>query len=190
MSRPLRCGYCWLPCCLQRIKISTPSGQLLGKIKQRWSIFGFPKFSVLDEDGTEVYRILGPWWTCTNQEYVIKSSDESQDLGCIRKVFSELFNEAFTDADNFEIDFPAGCHVEMKAVLIGAAILIDFMYYESHPNPDFRVNRKWLHAAKCECQRPTSKCEHTTITCDPKDRPHGSGTKTAKLIGIEATGHP
>lgn len=139
MSRPWRCGPCWLPCCLQEIEISTPSGQLLGQVKQKWSFFGYPKYKVLDETGTEVYRVCGPWWTCCGTaDYVIKSPDESQELGCIKKVWAGVFKEHFTDADDFEIDFPPECSLNMKAILIGALILIDFMHYERHPPQERR----------------------------------------------------
>ena len=38
--------------------------------------------------------------------------------------------EAFTDADIFGINFPMDLDVRMKAVLLGACFLIDFMFFE------------------------------------------------------------
>ena len=38
----------------------------------------------------------------------------------------------FTDADNFGVTFPIDLDVKMKATLLGATILIDYVYFETH----------------------------------------------------------
>jgi len=38
--------------------------------------------------------------------------------------------EMFTDADNLGVSFPVDLDVRLKAVLIGAVFLIDFMFFE------------------------------------------------------------
>lgn len=45
-------------------------------------------------------------------------------MGKISKKWSGLAKEAFTDADTFGISFPMDLDVRMKAVLIGACMLI------------------------------------------------------------------
>lgn len=45
-------------------------------------------------------------------------------MGKISKKWSGLVQEAFTDADNFGINFPMDLDVRMKAVLVGACMLI------------------------------------------------------------------
>ena len=40
----------------------------------------------------------------------------------------------FTDADNFGINFPIDLDVKVKATLLGATFLIDFMYFEKQNN--------------------------------------------------------
>ena len=40
----------------------------------------------------------------------------------------------FTDAQNFGLTFPIDLDVKMKAVLLGATFLIDFMYFERGNN--------------------------------------------------------
>ena len=37
----------------------------------------------------------------------------------------------FTDAQNFGVTFPIDLDVKMKATLLGATFLIDFMYFEN-----------------------------------------------------------
>lgn len=45
-------------------------------------------------------------------------------MGKISKKWTGLAREAFTDADTFGISFPMDLDVKMKAVLIGACMLI------------------------------------------------------------------
>lgn len=54
----------------------------------------------------------------------IKSLDEQSVVGKISKQWSGLVREAFTDADNFGIQFPLDLDVKMKAVMLGACFLI------------------------------------------------------------------
>jgi hypothetical protein len=44
--------------------------------------------------------------------------------------------EAFTDADNFGVgvSFPLDLDVKVKATLLGAVFLIDFMFFEKSQN--------------------------------------------------------
>ena len=45
-------------------------------------------------------------------------------IGKISKQWTGFVREAFTDADNFGIQFPLDLDVKMKAVMIGACFLI------------------------------------------------------------------
>lgn len=50
--------------------------------------------------------------------------DEVSKIGKISKQWAGLLREAFTDSDNFGINFPMDLDVKMKAVMIGACFLI------------------------------------------------------------------
>lgn len=39
--------------------------------------------------------------------------------------------EFFSDADNFNVEFPRDASPELKATLMGALFLIDYLYFES-----------------------------------------------------------
>ena len=54
----------------------------------------------------------------------------SLQVGKISKRRSGVLKEAFTDADNFGISFPMDLDVKIKATLLGAVFLIDFMFFE------------------------------------------------------------
>ena len=46
----------------------------------------------------------------------------------------QIAKEALTDADNFGVQFPAGTDLKMKATLLGAVMLIDYMLFEDRGN--------------------------------------------------------
>ena len=52
------------------------------------------------------------------------SSDGETPVGQIRKQWSGIVKEMFTDADNFGITFPMDLDVNIKATLLGAVFLI------------------------------------------------------------------
>lgn len=132
LNRPLACSTCCFPCCLQSLEVSSPPGQTIGFVKQKWTCIK-PKFEITDGDGNVALKIIGPWLTysCAEDvEFKILTPDESVEVGRISKQWSGLLKEAFTDTDNFGITFPMDLDVRCKATLIGAAFLIDFMFYE------------------------------------------------------------
>ncbi|TNN67907.1 Phospholipid scramblase 2 [Liparis tanakae] len=104
LIRPLRCVSCWCPCCLQE---------------------GPNKETILKLDG--------PCFACTccgDVNFELKSKDGDAPIGRISKQWSGLLKEVFTDTDNFGIQFPMDLDVKVKAVLMGACFLIDFMFFE------------------------------------------------------------
>uniref|UniRef100_A0A8C3A5H6 Phospholipid scramblase n=1 Tax=Cyclopterus lumpus TaxID=8103 RepID=A0A8C3A5H6_CYCLU len=68
---------------------------------------------------------------CGDVNFEVRSEDDSDTpIGRISKQWSGLLKEVFTDTDNFGIQFPLDLDVKMKAVLMGACFLIDFMFFE------------------------------------------------------------
>ena len=55
---------------------------------------------------------------------------KGEEVGNILKASSNVDKELFTDGDHFVINFPPGCLPEMKAILLAATILFDFLFYE------------------------------------------------------------
>lgn len=56
--------------------------------------------------------------------FQVMSNDGSITVGRISKQWTGLAQEFFTDADNFGIEFPMNLDVRLKAVLLGAVMLI------------------------------------------------------------------
>ncbi|KAJ8048509.1 Phospholipid scramblase 1 [Holothuria leucospilota] len=59
------------------------------------------------------------------------SYDESRQIGKISKQWAGIVKELATNADNFGITFPLDLDVKVKATLLGALFLIDFMFFEN-----------------------------------------------------------
>nr|XP_012617866.1 phospholipid scramblase 1-like [Microcebus murinus]XP_012617867.1 phospholipid scramblase 1-like [Microcebus murinus]XP_012617868.1 phospholipid scramblase 1-like [Microcebus murinus]XP_012617869.1 phospholipid scramblase 1-like [Microcebus murinus]XP_012617870.1 phospholipid scramblase 1-like [Microcebus murinus] len=133
LKRPLRCSSCCCPCCLQEIEIQAPPGVPVGYVTQIWHPY-LPQFTIQNEERVDVLKITGPcfMFSCTaNIDFQIKSLDKQTVVGGISKNWTGIFREAFTDTDNFTIQFPRDLDVRMKAVMLGACFLVDYMFFES-----------------------------------------------------------
>ncbi|XP_026520552.1 phospholipid scramblase 1-like [Notechis scutatus] len=131
LTRPLRCSSCCCPCCLQEIEVHAPLGTPVGYVKQTWDPC-LPKFVIQNEAREDVLKIVGPCVVCSccsDIDFEVLSLD-GNNVGKISKQWTGFVREAFTDADNFGIQFPMDLDVKIKAVMLGACFLIDFMFFE------------------------------------------------------------
>ncbi|KAG9351706.1 hypothetical protein JZ751_022957, partial [Albula glossodonta] len=136
LVRPLRCASCCFPCCLQEVEVQAPPGTTVGYVVQDWHPF-LPKFSIQGASRETLMKLEGPFLACnfcSDVDFNLTDKDGSQKIGRISKQWSGLLKEAFTDTDNFGIQFPMDLDVKIKAVLIGTCFLIDFMFFESTTN--------------------------------------------------------
>jgi uncharacterized protein YxjI len=112
-----------------RAHVYDAQGNLLGAIQKRFSVLR-RIYSVLDKNEREVCQLFGPIlhpWT-----FEVRRGDTV--FGKITKKWSGLLKEAFTDADNFGVTFPADWDPSVKAVFLGAVFLIDFVHFENKGN--------------------------------------------------------
>ncbi|KAJ1080074.1 hypothetical protein NDU88_000295 [Pleurodeles waltl] len=132
LIRPFKCASCCCPCCLQELEVQSPPGTTIGHIVQDWHAC-LPKFSIQNASKETVLKIVGPCLACnccSDVNFEVKTTDESRSVGRISKQWTGLIKEVFTDADNFGIQFPVDLDVKIKAVLLGACFLIDFIFFE------------------------------------------------------------
>nr|XP_054924051.1 phospholipid scramblase 3-like [Dermacentor andersoni] len=94
----------------------------------------YPNFSVLDSEKNAVLLIKGPCCTrsicCENVKFDIVTMDGATKIGAITKLWGGLCKEACSVGESFAVTFPLDLDVKMKAVLLGAVILLDCIYYE------------------------------------------------------------
>ncbi|KAM9033675.1 phospholipid scramblase family member 5 isoform X1 [Sarcophilus harrisii] len=132
VHRPLRCTSCWCPCYLQELEIQAPPGTIVGYVVQKWDPF-LPKFTIQNESKEDILKIVGPYATCGcfgDVDFEVKTINEKITIGKISKYWSGFVNDVFTNADNFGIHVPADLDVKIKAAMIGACFLFDFMFFE------------------------------------------------------------
>ncbi|EFN63314.1 Phospholipid scramblase 2 [Camponotus floridanus] len=129
MIRPFRCDSCCCPCYLQTLEVYS-GNTLLGSVTQEWSLWR-PIFYIRDASGQPVLMIKGPIIRfCIEVNFKVKSIDDKHRVGMIQKQWSGFGREFFTVSDNFGINFPRDLDVKIKALLLGASLLVDFMYFE------------------------------------------------------------
>lgn len=133
-SRALEWG---CPCCADtcncafEVYVETPSGERLGKVRQGQSCWMIPEYKIIDADGKQVLHIQGPACVCDCcADFEIQTLDKTQTIGSIKKKWRGVAEELLTDANSFSINFPMDLDVKVKAILMGAAFLIDFMFFE------------------------------------------------------------
>ncbi|XP_057232524.1 phospholipid scramblase 1-like [Malurus melanocephalus] len=132
LHRPDRCSSCCCPCCLEELEVQAPPGTVVGYVVQNWHAC-LPKFTIQDAKKMDILKILGPCTTecscCEDVNFEVKSLDETLSVGMITKQWTGIMKELDKDADNFGISFPMDLDVKMKAVMIGACFLIQFMFF-------------------------------------------------------------
>eukprot|EP00297_Palpitomonas_bilix_P010892 CAMPEP_0113906106 /NCGR_PEP_ID=MMETSP0780_2-20120614/24514_1 /TAXON_ID=652834 /ORGANISM="Palpitomonas bilix" /LENGTH=258 /DNA_ID=CAMNT_0000900571 /DNA_START=1 /DNA_END=777 /DNA_ORIENTATION=- /assembly_acc=CAM_ASM_000599 len=137
LQRPLKCEpSCIWFCLLQELHVLRGNGSdgiRLGSIYQEYSLFQ-RWFKVCDGNGNLVYRIKGP--CCHPWTFRIMDVSGQTELGRISKKWSGFVQELFTDADNFNVVFPADSTPEIRATLMGGLFLIDYLYFENNCESD------------------------------------------------------
>ncbi|KAK8782092.1 hypothetical protein V5799_016570 [Amblyomma americanum] len=120
------------------MEVQAPPGTPIAHVYQNCS-FCYPYFSIYDSRKQNVLNIAGPFCTTSmpckcDVEFEVKSTN-GVVVGKITKQFSGALKELFTDADVFGVTFPLDMDVRMKAALIAAAMLIDFLFFEEGKKP-------------------------------------------------------
>jgi len=137
LRRPCRSD-CF-PLCLQSVDVYGKTGSFIGSVQQtmelKWYVLPTcGRFDIKDGDGKLMYVIRTPCvvstYCCTEATFVI-SDAEGNEVGDIVKVHDDLAKEAFTDSDRFIINYPGGCSIKMKAVILAAMFLFDYLFYEN-----------------------------------------------------------
>ncbi|XP_071850516.1 phospholipid scramblase 1-like isoform X7 [Apostichopus japonicus] len=143
VSREYKCcvGCCCACCagccngekCASKAAVEAPPGCPIGYVVQRPSLCG-DHLAILDENHETLLKIRGPGCKCrsiySDIEFNVLSSDENEELGKISKQWAGDVQEVYTKADNYGIQFQMNLEVKSKAILLGAVILIDFMFFE------------------------------------------------------------
>ena len=136
------CFCCW---CKQRMEVQSPPGQVVGYINLNCTCWD-PVFSIQDAEDREILTITGSMAALCCKPYgdipFQVATPDGNNVGNVTKQWSGLAQEFFTTADNFGISFPMDLDVRMKAVLLGACFLIDFVFFERRNNQQHHHRRR------------------------------------------------
>jgi len=120
--------------CAFEVYVETPAGERLGTVRQGQSCWA-PEYRILDANNQQILHIQGPICVCDCcADFEIQTLDKTQTIGTIQKKWRGIATEMFTNANTFSLSFPLDLDVKAKAVLVGAAFLIDFMFFENQNN--------------------------------------------------------
>ena len=116
---------------VQVIEVRSAVGQLLGQVIEIWRMCG-AQFRVNNASGQTVLWIEGPACQCPfmDTDFKVLSTDGTMVVGTITRHFPGFLQEMYTKADVFGVRFPMDLDVAIKAVLLAATFLIDFMHFE------------------------------------------------------------
>ncbi|KAJ8048523.1 Phospholipid scramblase 2 [Holothuria leucospilota] len=117
------------------VAVEAPPGHPIGHIRRR-STMCSSYFEVLDARLKTLLKIRDFCCICEgdgNVDFRLMTPDDSQQIGKISKQYTDYIQEHYTKADNFSVVFPMDLDVKVKATLLGAVFLIDFIFFESTP---------------------------------------------------------
>lgn len=133
-------------CCFQRLEAKDHNGIFLGAVEETcWMCV--PTFQVVKQDLEVQYHIHQP--TCCGgmcvdlcsegccscripfHVYAPGREEKGQELGSVTKIWSGMKKEITSDADNFELQFPADADTTTKTRLLGATFLINQIFFEN-----------------------------------------------------------
>jgi uncharacterized protein YxjI len=112
-----------------KLEVRDPEGGLVGSIEKQFTWLR-RKYIVTNAAGQEVLQLYGPLF----HPWTFNVLGGGETLGQITKKWSGLLKEGFTDADQFGVAFEPTIDVNLKALLLGAVFLIDFVHFENTGN--------------------------------------------------------
>ncbi len=114
----------------RHFEVQSTEGVKLGHLQQRFSLLK-KSFDVCNKVGAKIFTVRSPIykpWT-----FVLKKGP--LDVATIKKKWSGLLTEAFSDKDNFTIDFHYSLEEENDyQLIISSAFFIDLLYFEKKAN--------------------------------------------------------
>ncbi|MEO5668085.1 MAG: phospholipid scramblase-related protein [Bdellovibrionota bacterium] len=118
----------------QRLDVSDANGRSIGAIQRRFSILS-KCFDVEDARGEILLTVRSPLWRMWNFPF----HRSGQEVACVTKKWTGLLAEAFTDMDNFLIDFASpSLSVDEKQLILAAALYIDLNFFETRAGENSR----------------------------------------------------
>jgi hypothetical protein len=154
VKRPCACPAAGCKCCCYQTALYSSGNTVLGSIKET-CYFCVPSFKIMDASGQLIYLLHPPTCCCGvcmncctegnpcgrgcckvpfwifDPSVRSTNGGNAKHLGKILKKPKSTAVELFTDASAFEVHFPESSTVEQKAVLVGTAVFLNAVFFES-----------------------------------------------------------
>ncbi|XP_024073132.2 phospholipid scramblase 2-like [Terrapene carolina triunguis] len=131
LRRPFGAGASCLGCCRTEMRVFTAGDQLVGSVRQRWGILAH-LWDLRDLHGAATMRIRGSCAASrcsSNQEFQVTSRAGSP-VAVIWKRWPGFNEDRNMDHEFFGVDISAKLGAEDTALLLAAAFLLNFMFFE------------------------------------------------------------
>lgn len=112
-----------------RLEIRSGTGELVGAIQRRWSWIR-RIYTIEDASGQPIAQLFGP----ILKPWTFEVRVNERVIGTVRKRWSGLLKEMFTDADNFGIELGQIEDPTLKALAFAATVLVDVVHFERAKN--------------------------------------------------------
>lgn len=108
------------------LQISSSDGVFLGSIEKRFSILT-KRFDVINSKGQVIMEVASPFWKIWTFPFNVGD----KTVAHVKKKWSGFFSEAFTDRDNFVVEYnhPTLSN-EHRCLILAAAIFVDLRFFE------------------------------------------------------------
>ena len=111
----------------QRLEIYNSDGECIGFLQQRVSILT-KKFDVLSAFEQLAMEVRSPFWKL----WTFPFARNGRNIAFVRKKWSGIFSETFTDRDNFVIEFSdQNLSQKERQIILAAGVFIDLLYFEN-----------------------------------------------------------
>jgi uncharacterized protein YxjI len=110
----------------QRLEVKSTDGKKLGAIQKRFSIFT-KRFDIENAKGLVVMEVASPIWKLWTFNFM----HAGKAMASVKKKWSGLLAEGFTDKDNFLVEYSSPTLTEEeKIVILASAVYVDLLYFE------------------------------------------------------------
>ncbi len=114
----------------RRGEVEAWDGRPMGVVQQRWGWFR-TEFEVRSPGGAVMLTIAGPWFRLFAwRDWVFEVRHGERVVGRIIKQWAGWFQEAFSNADNFAVQFEPGLDGRLRQLMVAAALTLDLTRFE------------------------------------------------------------
>ncbi|PTL78198.1 phospholipid scramblase-related protein [Vitiosangium sp. GDMCC 1.1324] len=108
------------------VEVKAWDGRLMGTLQQRFGLLR-RTFDICSPGGAVMATLEGPLW----KPWTFHVKQRGEEVATIRKKWSGLGTEMFSDSDNFGVEFhPSLTDARLRQLVLAATLMVDLCYFE------------------------------------------------------------